>query len=274
MRENIGFIGLGLLGLPVAANLLQEGYALTVYNRTPEKAEPLVAQGAWQASRPADVITTGGIVVTLVWNDEALEDIVKSEDFLERLGIGGIHVSMSTVSPDTGRKLADLHARHGSIYVEAPIFGRPDAAAARQLWIPVAGPQEAKERVRPVLEAMGAKGIFDFGEEAGSAVLVKLIGNFLIVSAARSLEEALGIAERGGVDPTAAVNMLTSTLFTAPIYQSYGKMIAEKSVSISQNKIPQKDIGLLLSAAQNAQFPAPLASLLLAMLEDGDRSRP
>lgn len=161
-----------------------------------------------------------------------------------------------------------------SVYVEAPIFGRPEAAAARQLWIPIAGPQEAKERVRPILDAMGAKGIFDFGEEAGSAVLVKLIGNFLIVSAAGSLEEALGIAERGGVDPKAAVNMLTSTLFTAPIYQSYGKMIAEKSAFVSDSKIPQKDVGLLLSAAQSEQFPAPLPSLLLDLLENGDRSRP
>ncbi|OXM85985.1 6-phosphogluconate dehydrogenase [Paenibacillus rigui] len=273
MRENIGFIGLGLLGLPIAANLLQAGYTLTVYNRTADKAVPLVAQGALQAAHPADCVTAGGIVVTLVWDDEALESVVRSEDFLERLGPGGIHVSMSTVSPDMGRKLADLHARHGSVYVEAPIFGRPEAAIARQLWIPVAGPQEAKERVRPVLEAMGAKGIFDFGEEAGTAVLVKLIGNFLIVSAARSLEEALGMAERGGVDPKAAVNMLTSTLFAAPIYQSYGKMIAEKSTTISQSKIPQKDVSLFLAAAQNAQFPAPLAGLLLDMLEGGDRSR-
>ncbi|GIP24279.1 NAD(P)-dependent oxidoreductase [Paenibacillus sp. J22TS3] len=273
MRGKIGFIGLGQLGLPIAANLLQAGYALTVYNRTADKAEPVVAQGALQVDSPADTVTAGGIVVTLVWDDEALEDVVRSEGFLERLGPGGIHVSMSTVSPDMGRKLADLHTRHGSVYVEAPIFGRPEAAIAKQLWIPVAGAQEAKERVRPVLEAMGARGIFDFGEEAGTAVLVKLIGNFLIVSAARSLEEALGMAERGGVDPKAAVNMLTSTLFTAPIYQSYGKMIAEKSAAVSQSKIPQKDVGLFLAAAQNAQFPAPLAGLLLDMLEDGDRSR-
>ncbi len=272
MSENIGFIGLGSLGMPIAVNLLQAGYALTVYNRTPEKAEPLVAQGARQAVRPADAVTAGGIVATLVWDDQALEDVVNSEDFLDCLGPGGIHVSMSTVSPDTCRKLADMHARHGSIYVEAPIFGRPEAAVARQLWIPIAGPQAAKERVRPLLEAMGAKGVFDFGEEAGSAVLVKLIGNFLIVSAARSLEEALAIAERGGVDPLVAVNMLTSTLFTAPIYQSYGKMIAEK-FSISESKIPQKDVNLLLSAAQQVQVPAPLSGLLLDLLENGDRSR-
>lgn len=272
MSENLGFIGLGSLGMPIAVNLLQAGYTLTVYNRTPEKAEPLVAQGALQAFRPADAVTTGGIVFTLVWDDQALEEIVNSEDFLDRLGPGGIHVSMSTVSPDTGKKLAELHARHGSVYVEAPIFGRPEAASAKQLWIPIAGPQEAKERVRPLLEAIGAQGIFDFGEEAGSAVLVKLIGNFLIVSAARSLEEALAIAERGGVDPAAAVHMLTSTLFTVPIYQSYGKMIVEKS-SISESKIPQKDVGLLLSAAQDTQVPAPLAGLLLDLLQNGDRSR-
>jgi 3-hydroxyisobutyrate dehydrogenase-like beta-hydroxyacid dehydrogenase len=193
-----------------------------------------------------------------------------SDGFLEQLGPNGIHLSMSTVSPEMSKKLAAIHAQHGSIFVEAPIFGRPEAAVARQLWIPFAGPQVAKERVRPLLTAMGGQGIFDFGEEVGAATLVKLVGNFLISSAVRSLSEALSMAEKNGVDPKAVVDMLTQTLFPAPIYQSYGKMIAEKTVPFSQSKIPLKDIGLFKKTAQQVESPTPIASLLYDLLRSAE----
>lgn len=266
MSETVGFIGLGHLGLPMATNLRNAGYALRVYNRTASKADSLVAQGAYLASRPADAVTSGGIVATIVWNDAALESVVMSDGFLERLGPGGIHLSMSTVLPETSKKLAAIHAQHGSAYVDAPIFGRPEAAVARNLWIPFAGPQQARERVRPLLKAMGGQGIFDFGEEVGAANLVKLVGNFLIVSAGYSMREALTMAEQNGVDPQAVVDMLTGTLFTAPIYQSYGKRIAENTTPFSQNAIPLKDVGLFKKTAQQVESPTPIASLLHDLL--------
>ena len=267
MSEPIGFIGLGHLGLPMATNLLNAGYALRVYNRTASKADSLVAQGAQVASRPVDVVTSGGIVASIVWDDAALESVVMSDGFLEQLGPGGIHVSMSTVLPETSKKLAALHTQHGSFYVDAPIFGRPEAAVARQLWIPSAGPQQAKERVRPLLEAMGGQGIFDFGEEVGSANIVKLVGNFLIGSAGYSMREALSMAKNNGVDPKAVVDMLTSTLLDAPIYKSYGKRIAEGSVPFSQNAIPLKDTGLFKKTAQEVDSPTPVANLLYDLLK-------
>src|ERR1700730_9306840 len=116
MSETIGFIGLGQLGLPMATNLLTAGYALRVYNRTASKAEALVAQGAHLASRPVDAVTTGGIVATIVWDDAALESVVMSNGFLEHLGPGGIHLSMSTVLPETSQKLAAVHAQHDCAY--------------------------------------------------------------------------------------------------------------------------------------------------------------
>ncbi len=210
--------------------------------------------------------------MTVVWDDAALESVVMGDGFLERLGPGGLHLSMSTVSPDMSRKLAALHARHGSAYVEAPIFGRPEAAVAHKLWIPCAGPQLAKERVRPLLVAMGAQGIFDFGEEVGAANIVKLVGNFLIISASHSLREALAMAERNGVDPKAVVTMLTQTLFPSPIYQSYGTMIAEKSAPFGQSKIPLKDIGLFKNTARQVESPTPIASHLYDLLS-GDVGR-
>jgi 3-hydroxyisobutyrate dehydrogenase-like beta-hydroxyacid dehydrogenase len=265
MSEAIGFIGLGLLGLPVASNLVDAGYPVRVYNRTASKADPLIARGAERAARPADAVGPGGIVISLVWDDAALEAIVTSEGFLEGLGAGGIHLSMSTVSPETARRLAALHDANGSVYVEAPIFGRPEAAAARELLIPIAGPQAAKARVRPVLEALGARGIFDFGDAIGAATTVKILGNFLIISATRSMAEALALAEHGGVDPRAVVDMLTTTLFAAPIYQSYGKRIVDK-VPAMQSPIPQKDLGLFTHLAGQVGSPAPIATRLHELL--------
>ncbi len=267
MNETIGFIGLGNLGLPMATNLLNAGHSFRVYNRTASKADSLVAHGAQLASQPVDAVTTGGIIATIVWDDAALESIVMSDGFLERLGPNGIHLSMSTVLPETAKKLAALHAQHGSAYVDAPIFGRPEAAVAQQLWIPFSGSQQAKERVRPLLQAMGGKGIFDFGEEVGSANIVKIAGNFLISSAVRSLSEALAMAEKNGVDSQAVVDMLTHTLFPAPIYQSYGKMIAEKTLTFNVSKIGLKDLGLFQKTAQQVESPAPVAGLLYNLME-------
>jgi 3-hydroxyisobutyrate dehydrogenase-like beta-hydroxyacid dehydrogenase len=270
MSETIGFIGLGHLGLPIATNLLNAGYSLQVYNRTASKAESLLALGAHLVSRPVDAVTTDGIVVTLLWDDASVESVVLSDGFLAQLG-NGIHLSMSTISPEMSKKLAAIHAQHGSLYVEAPIFGRPEAAVAQTLWIPFAGPQSGKERVRPLLKAMGGLGIFDFGEEAGAATLVKLAGNFLISAAVRSLIEALSVAEKSGVDPKAVVDMLTQTLFPAPIYQSYGKMIAEKTITFNQSAIPLKDSGLFRQTAQQVEAPTPLANLLYDLLRNNER---
>ncbi len=268
MSEHIGFIGLGNLGLPVATNLVDAGYALSVYNRTASKADSLVEKGAQLANRPVDVVTTGGVVVTLVWDDASVESIVMSDGFLEKLGQNGVHIAMSTVLPETSKKLAALHAQHGSAYVDAPIFGVAAAAVAKQLWIPFSGPQAAKERIRPLLTTMGAQGVFDLGEEVGAGNIVKLVGNFLISSASLSMREALAMAEKNGVDPGAVVNMLTSTLFSAPIYKRYGERLANHETTFGQSPIPLKDVGLLRKTAQLVDSPTPVADLLLDLLRN------
>ncbi|QBD80708.1 NAD(P)-dependent oxidoreductase [Ktedonosporobacter rubrisoli] len=271
MSETLGFIGLGRLGLPSAANLLSSGYALRVYNRTASKAEPLLAKGAQLASRPAEVVTPGGIVITLVWDDAAVESVVMSEGFLEQLGPGGIHVGMSTIAPETSRKLAAMHAEHGSTYLDAPIFGTPESANSRTLWIPLSGPKPAKERVRPILQAMGGQGIVDFGEEVGAGNIVKIVGNFLIMSAGLSLHEALSMAQHNGVDPKAVFEMLTTSpaLFPAPIYQRHGKYMVENldQRPYAGSQIPLKDVGLFKESARQTESSAAIADLLLNLLQ-------
>src|SRR2546425_3671553 len=272
MNETIGFIGLGDLGQPIACNLLAAGYALKVYNRTASKAEPLLALGAQQVFQPRDVLTRGGIVVSVVWDDAALESIVMGEGFLEQLGPGGIHLSMSTVAPATAQKLAAAHVERGSYYVEAPVFGRHEAAVARQLWICLAGPAAPKERVRPLLEAT-SQGVYDFGETIGAATLVKISGNFLGTAAVQAMIEVSNLAKKSGNDPTKVIDILSQTLFSAPIYQSYGKRIAENPeyyAHHSRGPIPLKDVNLFKETASQVESPTPLAHLLHNILSTAE----
>lgn len=267
MNETIGFIGLGNMGQPMALNLLKAGYALKVYNRTVSKTETLVAQGAEAVSQPRAAVTTGGIVASIVTNDAALEEIVMSEGFLEQLGKDGIHLSMSTVSPVTSQRLAAIHASYGSYYVDAPVFGRPQVAAEQKLWICQSGPALAKERVHPLLEAMG-QGIFDFGEEVGAANIVKLSGNFISFTAAQAMIEVLSLAKKNEIDPTNVVDMLTQTLFPISIYQIVGKQIAldPEHFAIRRSWIALKDVGLFNEATVRAESQAPLAHCLHDLL--------
>jgi 3-hydroxyisobutyrate dehydrogenase-like beta-hydroxyacid dehydrogenase len=265
MNETIGFIGLGRMGQPMAENLLKAGYRLKVYNRTASKMEPFTARGVETASHPGATLVTGGIVVSMVPDDAALEEIVRSAGFLEHLGPGGIHLSMSTVAPATSRNLAQLHAHYGSHYVDAPVFGAPPAAAAQQLWICEAGPQAAKERVRPVLEAL-SQGIFDFGETVGAANMVKLSGNFISFAAAQALREVLRLAKKSGIDPLQIVEMFTQTLFPIGIYQHFGKQLALDPDRVSRSWIAVKDVGLFEEMARQQESQAPLADLLHHLL--------
>ena len=264
MSGLIGFIGIGSMGEPMAGNLLKAGYTLRIYNRTPSRAASLVGQGAKLVSHPREVAEPGGIVITMLSDDRALEGaMVDDNGLLQGLGPGGIHLSMSTVSPATARSLAERHRRYGVAYLAAPVFGRPQAAAARKLWICLSGPQAAKERVQPVLSTLG-QGVFDFGEDPGAANVVKLAGNFLIASAIAAMAEAFTLAEKNGINRERIADMLTQTLFACPVYQNYGKAIAQERYKPAGFKLSLglKDIDLVLQAAASSKMPMPLASML------------
>ncbi|MCS6302897.1 MAG: NAD(P)-dependent oxidoreductase [Nitrospira sp.] len=262
--KSIGFIGLGKMGSAIAGNLLKAGFDLHVHNRTPDKAAALVAQGAKLAHEPGDTVQPGGIVITMLANDRALEDVVDGDrGFVERLGPEGIHLSMSTVSPRLANRLAEQHRRSGVEYVAAPVFGRPEAAAARKLWICLSGSPMSKQRVRPILDSIG-QGTFDFGEEPAAAHVVKLAGNFLLASAVESLAEALVLGEKNGIDRSKLADMLGSTLFACPAYQTYGRVIAQQRFRPAgfTVELGLKDIDLVLQTAADSTTPLPLAGLL------------
>ena len=264
MNNVVGFIGLGNMGLPISTNLVESGYKLHVYNRTVQKAQLLVDKGAELRNSPADVVEPGGIVISMLANDQALEDVVLGENgILEKLGNGGVHISMSTVSPTTAEKLAQQHEQQGSHYLAAPVFGRPDAAAARKLWICLSGNGVAKERVLPLLNVLGQK-VFDFGEQVSAANVVKLSGNFLIIAAIEAMAEAFTLAQKNGIDRSQVAELFGQTLFACPIYQNYGRMIAQEQYEPAGFKLALglKDVELALQTAKESQMPMPVASLI------------
>jgi 3-hydroxyisobutyrate dehydrogenase-like beta-hydroxyacid dehydrogenase len=259
---SIGFIGLGSMGLPMARNLIKAGFRLRVYNRSAGKADELVKLGAIEVRRPSDTLEPGGVVVSMVADDHALEEIVTDRDGLqESLSNGTVHISMSTVSPETSRRMAPIHDRAGASFIAAPVFGRPDAAAARKLWICVAGPDAAKQRIGGILDALG-QGHFDFGADAGAANVVKLAGNFMIICATEAFGEALAFAQKNGVSRHQLAETLSHTLFNCPFYQGYGKMLADESYGKVgfRLQLGLKDLNLVLDTAGASQTPMPFAS--------------
>ena len=261
-KTPVSFIGIGNLGLPMAANLLAANFDLTLYNRTPEKARALVEQGARLAPTPADAVSGAQVIITCLADDRALESIA-DESFLSACLPGAIHLSMSTIHPATAEKLAATHARHKITYLAAPVFGRPEAAAARKLWICISGPAHAKTKVRPVLDAL-SQGVYDFGEHVGAANVVKLSGNFLLAAAIEAMGEAAALAEKNNIPRADLLNMLTQTLFNCPIYNNYAARIitADFDKVGFPASLALKDMRLALETATTSQTPMPILSLL------------
>lgn len=273
----IGFIGLGNMGLPMAMNLLKAGHDLTVYNRTAEKAKPLLKQGAHAAANPAEV-SRADVVFTMLADDHAVEEVVFGESgMLASLPPESVHISSSTISVALTQKLAAAHEKHNLRFISAPVFGRPETAEAGKLFVVIAGPNHAVERCMPLFDAIGQRN-FRFGEQPWVANLIKLSGNFLIASVLESLGEAMALVGKAGVDQHEYVDFLTSTLFAAPVYKTYGGLIADKKFAPAGFAVPLglKDVRLALMAGEQFRVPLPLASLIrdrfVALLARGGES--
>ena len=259
----VGFIGLGHMGTGMAANLVRAGHVVTVYNRTAGKMAPLVAQGARAASSIADACQADA-VVTMLSDDSAVEQAAFGEGgIIQTLAAGALHISASTIGVALSERLTEAHARAGQRFIAAPVFGRPDTAAAGKLAVVAAGDPGAVAVAAPLLDAIGQK-TFVISETPKHANLVKLSGNFLIAVVIESIGEVLALVTKAGVDKTQYIEILTSTLFNAPVYKTYSAIIAERKFEPSGFAAPlgRKDIRLTLAAAEDLRVPLPLASLL------------
>lgn len=259
---NAGFIGLGNMGQPMARNLLKAGHSLTVYNRSRRRTEELEAAGA-RVADGVDDACRGDVVMTMLADDTAVEAVVfGSGGLLQALGPETVHVSMSTISVALSRRLTEAHAQAKRAYVSAPVFGRPDAAAAAKLVVVAAGPQAAIDRCRPLFDVVGQQ-TFVVGEDPPAANVVKLAGNFLIASAVESLAEVSALVRKSGLDAKRFLEIMTGTMFAAPVFKNYGNIIAEEKYEPAGFKVTLglKDVRLVLAAAEAANVPMPVANV-------------
>jgi 3-hydroxyisobutyrate dehydrogenase-like beta-hydroxyacid dehydrogenase len=260
----LGFIGLGEMGRGMAQNLLAAGHELTVYNRTRARAEPLREQGARVAESVAEAAHGNDAVVSMLADDKAVEDLILGpEGLTSGLAAGAVHVSSSTISVELSQRLASVHQGLSQSYVAAPVFGRPDAAAAHQLWVLAAGRAADLDRCAPIFAAIG-RGVSLLGEEASSANVVKLAGNFLIAAMIESLGEAFALVRKSGIEPGVFLDVFRPVLARSPIFERYAAQIAEEAFTPPGFKmyLGLKDVRLVLAAGAAAEVPMPTASLL------------
>jgi len=260
---NIGYVGLGKMGSGIVRSLLRTGHRVVVYNRSREKAEALAKDGARIANSPAEAASDSDVVMTMLSDDQAVEQVVLGDKGIASgLRRAAVHISNSTISTALARRLAQEHQQRGQGYLSAPVFGRPEAAEAKKLVVTVAGEESLIERFRPVLDAIGRKTIAA-GSEPWQANAVKLCGNFMIASMMETFGETYAVIRKSGMQPQMFLDVMNE-LFNSPVYANYGGIIANERYEPAAFtlKLGLKDIRLVLAAAEETATPMPFASVL------------
>jgi 3-hydroxyisobutyrate dehydrogenase-like beta-hydroxyacid dehydrogenase len=257
----IGFIGLGNMGKPMALNLLNSGHRLRVWNRSPAPVQELRARGAAVAASPSEAFQ-GDAVISILSDDETVHDIIV-EQALAAAAKPTVHINMATISVNCARELTKLHAQKGIGYVAAPVLGRPEVAAAGKLEILAAGEGAMLDRLKPLFAAIGQR-VWRFGDEPSRANAVKIAVNFALACAIEAMAEAAALVQAHGIERGGFLDMLTSTIFNTPVYKGYAGLIAERQYEPPKFKLTLgfKDVSLALKAGENGKVPLPFGSVL------------
>jgi 3-hydroxyisobutyrate dehydrogenase-like beta-hydroxyacid dehydrogenase len=274
LQGEIGFIGLGHMGTAMAANLAAAGRRVIAYVRRPDQMDKLVALGLMPTTEFTDLFDCE-IVITMLPDDVAVRNVALGiEDagvkgLAQGLNRGAIHLSMSTISTSTASHLAAEHARHGQGYVSAPVFGNPDAAKTRQLFVVAAGLLTDVERCQSILDSLGQK-TFVVGADPGHANLIKLLGNMMTATTLEVLGEVVAVALKRGLDPKSFVDIMTSTMFGGRAHKIYGDKIVRRSYAPGfAMPLVLKDVRLALAEAENAGAPMPSVDVVRDRLITG-----
>jgi len=266
----LGFIGLGHLGIPIAENLLVNTKQLYVYNRTAGKAGALTEKGAVLCPSVRELASLCDIVFSIVSDDAALKQITTGDEGIAaNLKEGGIHVCISTILPATAKELSALHLEYNTYYIGSPVMGRPEAARAGKLVFLVSGDAHAIEKVKPLLQQAGGASVWEIGSEPEAANIAKLCSNLLIISAIEAMAEGIHLAEKSGLDANKWMNVLTQTLFSAPIYINYGNILLKKAYQPAgfSLRLGLKDVNLMAEQASSVGADLPFGKLLQKRLK-------
>jgi len=268
---DIGFIGLGNLGTPIAENILEKTRRLFVYNRTASKAQPLIEKGATMCNSIKELSQKCDVVFSVVSDDAALNDITKGNNGIaQNLKEHSIHISVSTILPATAKELTQVHKQFNNHYIASPVMGRPEAARAGKLNFLVSGEQAIIETIKPLLQLAGGLGIWEFGSEAPAANVAKLCTNFLIVAAIESMAEGINLAKKSGVDSISWINMITQTMFAAPVYINYSNILLKEMFQPAgfALKLGLKDVNLVMKQSNEAKAEMPIGKLMQQRLRE------
>lgn len=260
----IGFIGLGNLGIAMVQNLIEKGYKLHLFNRTESKMAPF-KESAQLHNSVASIARACDIILSTVSDDKAIDSIsLGAEGLIENMKQGAVHVCLSTISPSTADLLSASYQKNGLDYITATVVGRPEAVRNRNLIVCYSGNTAMKETVFQILKDLGGAKIFEFGDDARNAAVVKVCNNFLIVAAIEALGEAFTLLEKAGVAPQGFYEMITETVFSSPIYKNYGKIILEENFEepAFTSQLGLKDVKLALGLADEVSVPLPIADLI------------
>ncbi|MGC8517328.1 MAG: NAD(P)-dependent oxidoreductase [Steroidobacteraceae bacterium] len=260
---DIGFIGLGNMGSAIATRLLGAGHRLRVWNRSAHSLEPLVAAGA-EAAGSAREACAAEVVFSILSDDSAVRAVLLPG------APGSVHVNMATISPQLSDELAGRFGAVGCGYIAAPVLGRPDVAAAGQLNILAAGAPAELDRVQGLFDVIGQK-TWRFGDRPAQANVVKLAMNFMLAAAIESMGEAAALASGYAIEPARLFELVSQTFFPGPVYQGYGRVIAESRFEPAgfRARLGLKDVRLALAAAEAVHAPLPFASLMRDSLLEG-----
>jgi 3-hydroxyisobutyrate dehydrogenase-like beta-hydroxyacid dehydrogenase len=274
VQGKTGFVGLGRMGTAMAANLAATGRQVVAYVRYQDRMNKLAKLGLEPTTDITDLFDCE-IVVSMLPDDDAVLDAAfgRAGSGIEGLAVGlrrgAIHLSMSTIGTGAASHLAKKHARHGQGYVAAPVFGNPDAAKARQLFIVVAGVPADIERCRPLIGDLGQQ-IFIVGVDPAQANLVKLLGNMMMATTLEMLGETIALLCKRGLDPKLFVDVLTNTMFGGRAHRIYGDRIVARSYAPGfALPLALKDVRLALAEAEDARAPMPSVSVVRDRLVTG-----
>jgi 3-hydroxyisobutyrate dehydrogenase-like beta-hydroxyacid dehydrogenase len=262
MTMKVSVIGLGAMGSGLAESLLRAGHEVAVWNRSKPPLERLRAKGAHAVDAPVEAFAADA-VVTMLANDEAVREVVLDGGLLKHAGGRTVHVMSATISVALAKELEAVHAEKRVALVCAPVLGRPDVAQKGELNVLAAGAPAALAKIQPVLEAIGRK-TWWLGGQPHKANVAKLSANYMIAATIELLAEVFAFTEKNGLDPRVFFDMATNTLFGAPVFKTYGRLILERDFEPAKFKLKLglKDVRLALAAGEAAEVPLPIASVL------------
>ena len=263
MYKNIGFIGIGLMGLPMAKNILKAGYNLKAFNRTKSKAEPLKEYGAKITNTIQDLVKECDIVITMLTEDISVDDVMNSSEFLENLKSKAIVIDMSSVKPSTATKHGNNLKIKNINYLDAPVSGGTNGAEEASLAIMVGGDQKVFDKAFDVLKTMGNPTLVG---PVGSGQVSKLANQIIVGLTIGAVAEAITLCEKAGADPNKMIKALSGGWADSKILQTHGKRMIEKDFTPKGRTYTHlKDMNNILDCANSYNTHLPISNLVKEM---------